>query len=573
MGFIDDLKKAFGLNKSNLNNTFDNKTITINNNVDTEGGTSKYVVSSVDELKKMQDEVKKEKKDDIDSFLSNNTESSSTPSITKEPKKKYILPTINILDKPNIREDDSEEINKKKEKLQNTLQAFNIPAEVINIIIGPNITQYEIKLQSGTKVSKLLGIKNELKLALSKNDIDFIVPLPGKGTIGLEVQNDERYFVSLREVLKEIPKNESNNKLLIPLGKNKNGYCKFYSLDKMPHLLISGVSGSGKSNFIDDIICTYLMRTKPDEVKLVLIGSDKSCLANYNGVPHLLMPVVTNPLKASIALQRIVNEMDNRYDELSRKTVRNISGYNELICKENKTRNIECKINKMPTIVLIIDDYADLIKNAPLGLEDSLIRIGQMGRITGIHIVLSLSPNATLVSNSIKANIPSRISFEMASQSDSKSIIDIPGAEKLFSMGDMFFLARAEKNVERIQSPLITDKEIQRIIDYTVKQQIAQYDDKWTNLEAAADQGNAGHHAGDSSEDDDDDDLYNDVVEFVITSGKASASLLQRRFKIKYNRAARLVDLLEERGIIGPQNGSKPREVLVRIDDVSNEEE
>jgi S-DNA-T family DNA segregation ATPase FtsK/SpoIIIE len=285
-----------------------------------------------------------------------------------------------------------------------------------------------------------------------------------------------------------------------------------------------------------------------------------------------MCPVVTDPKKASVALQKIVNEMENRYDLFSEKNVKNIGSYNEWVEKENAVRSDEDKIDKMPYIVVIIDELADLMLVASKEVEDSIMRITQMARAAGIHLIIATQrPSVDVITGVIKSNIPSRISFAVSSQIDSRTILDMSGAEKLLGKGDMLFLPMGEGTPERIQGAYVSDEEIAKLIDYSVKQQIAQYDDKWMNLEAAQEQGNAGGEVN-ISEDDGDDDLYNDVVEFVITTGKASASLLQRRFKIGYNRAARLVDLLEERGIVGPQNGSKPREVLVKLNDENNEE-
>ena len=551
----------------------DNKPVKINNNMgsDEEEEKPKLVVSSVDELKKMNDEVKERKEDDIVSLLTED------PPVQKAPDtRKYVLPTLDLLKKPAKKKNDTntEQIERNIAILEKTLRDFGIIGHVVEVNPGPAVTQYELEVQTGTRLSKLLGINKEISLALAKKDVRIEAPIPGKSTVGIEIPNDEVSPVSLREILQDIPQNKVNSKLLVALGKNIMGKSKFCEIDKTPHLLVAGATGSGKSVCINCIIASILMRTKPDEVKLVMVDPKKVELSNYNGVPHLLMPVVTDPKKASVALQKIVNEMENRYDEFSRKGVKNIAGYNEWVEKENKIRSDEDKIAKMPYYVVIVDELADLMLVASKEVEDSIMRITQMARAAGIHLIIATQrPSVDVITGVVKSNIPSRISFAVSSQIDSRTILDMTGAEKLLGKGDMLFLPMGEGAPERIQGAYVSDEEIQAIIDYTVKQQVAQYDDKWSNLEAAADQGNAGKHAGEDSEDDDDDDLYNDVVEFVITSGKASASLLQRRFKIGYNRAARLVDLLEERGIIGPQNGSKPREVLVKLDDNGSEEE
>ncbi len=550
-----------------------NKPVKINNNMnpDEDEDKPKLVVSSVDELKRMNDEVKEEnKKDDIVNLL---TEDEPAP-VIKMPERKYILPTLDLLKKPTKKkaDDNTEQIERNIDILQKTLRDFGIIGHVVEVNSGPAVTQYELEVQTGTRLSKLLGINKEISLALAKKDVRIEAPIPGKSTVGIEIPNDTVSPVSLREILQDVPQNKVGSKLLVALGKNIMGKSKFCEIDKTPHLLVAGATGSGKSVCINCIIASILMRCKPDEVKLVMVDPKKVELSNYNGVPHLLMPVVTDPKKASVALQKIVTEMENRYDEFSRKNVKNIAGYNEWVESENKIRSDDDKIMKMPYIVVIVDELADLMLVASKEVEDSIMRITQMARAAGIHLIIATQrPSVDVITGVVKSNIPSRISFAVSSQIDSRTILDMTGAEKLLGKGDMLFLPMGEGAPERIQGAFVSDEEIQAIIDYTVKQQIAQYDDKWTNLEAAKDQGNAGGHAGDDSEDDDDDDLYNDVVEFVITTGKASASLLQRRFKIGYNRAARLVDLLEERGIIGPQNGSKPREVLVKLDDTSDD--
>ena len=548
-----------------------NKPVKINNNMAPEEDEQpKLVVSSVDELKKMQDEVKKDK-EDIENLL--NETSYETP---KAPQmNRYVLPTLDLLKKPQKKktDDNTEQIEKNIEILQSTLRDFGIIGHVVEVNSGPAVTQYELEVQTGTRLSKLLGINKEISLALAKKDVRIEAPIPGKSTVGIEIPNDAVSPVSLREILQDIPQNKVGSKLLVALGKNIMGKSKFCEIDKTPHLLVAGATGSGKSVCINCIIASILMRTKPDEVKLVMVDPKKVELSNYNGVPHLLMPVVTDPKKASVALQKIVHEMENRYDEFSRKNVKNIEGYNEWVESENKVRPADDKIAKMPYIVVIVDELADLMLVASKEVEDSIMRITQMARAAGIHLIIATQrPSVDVITGVVKSNIPSRISFAVSSQIDSRTILDMTGAEKLLGKGDMLFLPMGEGAPERIQGAFVSDEEIQTIIDYTVKQQIAQFDEKWTNLDAAAEQGNAGHNAGDSSEDDEDDDLYNDVVEFVITSGKASASLLQRRFKIGYNRAARLVDLLEERGIIGPQNGSKPREVLVKLNEDGSED-
>ena len=557
-----------------INGIDEKKPVIINDNNASKEEQPKLVVSSIEELEKMNNEVKEEKSD-IEKFL---TEDYGDDDNENKPKPvinhNYKLPTLDLLNKPkkSANKTDNEQIERNINTLEVTLREFGIIGKVVEVNKGPAVTQYEMEIQKGTKLSKLLSINKEISLALAKKDVRIEAPIPGKSTVGVEIPNDSIDAVSLREILENIPENKVKSKLLVALGKNIMGKSKFCEIDKTPHLLVAGATGSGKSVCINCIICSILMRTKPDEVKIVLVDPKKVELSNYNGVPHLLMPVVNDPKKASVALQRIVNEMENRYDIFSEKNVKNIAGYNEWVEKENQVRADEDKIPKMPYIVVIVDELADLMLVASKEVEDSIMRITQMARAAGIHLIIATQrPSVDVITGVVKSNIPSRISFAVSSQIDSRTILDMSGAEKLLGKGDMLFLPMGEGTPERIQGAYVSDEEIARIIDYTVKQQVAQYDEKWTNLDAAKDQGNAGGEV-EVAPDDGDDDLYNDVVEFVITSGKASASLLQRRFKIGYNRAARLVDLLEERGIIGPQNGSKPREVLVKLDNNIGEE-
>ena len=497
------------------------------------------------------------------------------------PPSDYKLPTLDLLKKPSNKKNNLNEsaIRATGELLVDVLSEFGIEgSSIVDIHVGPSVTQYELSIKTGTKLSKILSINKEISLALAKKDVRIQAPIPGKRTVGVEVANESIQAVSFREVLEKVPQSKANSKLLVALGKNIMGETKFAEIDKTPHLLVAGATGSGKSVCINCIIASILMRTKPDEVKLVMVDPKKVELSNYNGVPHLLMPVVTDPKKASVALQKIVHEMELRYDEFEAKKVKNIATYNEWVEKENKNRVDTDRIRKMPYIVVIVDELADLMLVASKEVEDSIMRITQMARAAGIHLIVATQrPSTDVITGVVKANIPSRISFAVSSSIDSRTILDMTGAEKLLGKGDMLFLPMGENAPERIQGAYVSDEELENIINWTVEQQKAQYDEKFLNLQAAAeDQGNAGGHPKDVEEEYD-DPLYNDIVDFVIETQKASASLIQRRFKVGYNRAARIIDLLEERGIIGPQNGSKPREVLIKkegeTDDYPEEEE
>jgi len=491
-------------------------------------------------------------------------------------KSDYKLPTLDLLKKSTNKKGhlNEEAIRATGDLLVTVLSEFGIEgASIVDIHVGPSVTQYELSIKTGTKLSRILSINKEISLALAKKDVRIQAPIPGKRTVGVEVANETIQPVGFREVLEKAPLNKANAKLLVALGKNIMGETKFAEIDKTPHLLVAGATGSGKSVCINCIIASILMRTKPDEVKLVMVDPKKVELSNYNGVPHLLMPVVTDPKKASVALQKIVHEMELRYDEFEAKKVKNIATYNAWVDKENENRVDTDRIRKMPYIVVIVDELADLMLVASKEVEDSIMRITQMARAAGIHLIVATQrPSTDVITGVVKANIPSRISFAVSSSIDSRTILDMTGAEKLLGKGDMLFLPMGENAPERIQGAYVSDEELENIINWTINQQKAQYDEKFMNLQAAADeQGNAGGHPKDVEEEYD-DPLYNDIVDFVIETQKASASLLQRRFKVGYNRAARIIDLLEERGIIGPQNGSKPREVLIKQDSSSDNE-
>ena len=441
------------------------------------------------------------------------------------------------------------------------------------INVGPSITQYELELRSGTKVNKVLSIQREIALMLAAKDVRIEAPIPGKSTIGIEIPNKSSVGVSLREVMEDIPKSLDNSKLAVALGKNIMGKTMFMEINKTPHLLVAGATGSGKSVCINSIIATILLRAKPDEVKLVLVDPKKVEMSMYNGVPHLLMPVVTDPKKASVALIKMVSEMERRYNLFEETKTKNIGDYNKFVT-ERKV-NMNGTLEKLPYIVIIIDELADLMLVAAKEVEDSILRITQMARAAGIHLIVATQrPSTDVITGVVKANIPSRISFAVSSSIDSRTILDMTGAEKLLGKGDMLFLPIGVNSPTRIQGSFITDDEIKRLIDFTVEQQKAQYDESLLNLEAV-EHNNTDVGAMDEAtvDVDSDEELYQQVLEFVVRTQKASASLLQRKFKIGYNKAARMIDTLEENGVIGPATGnSKPREVLVQLDDSSRGE-
>lgn len=481
-----------------------------------------------------------------------------------ENKGTYTLPPLSILNEIKAQKKGSSDtftLNN-KDILERVLKDFQITAKVVEIHVGPAVTQYEIVVPAGTKVSRILSINKEIALALAAKDVRIQAPIPGKSTIGIEIPNESISAVAFREILEANKNVKDKYGIMITLGKNLMGKPIVADMTKMPHLLVAGSTGSGKSVCINSIICSIFMNYNPKDVKLVLVDPKKVELSNYNGTPHLLCPVVTDPKKASITLQKIVSEMEKRYDTFSEKGVKKISEYNEYIEKENR-KHPETPLNKMPFIVVIIDELADLMLVASKEVEDSIMRITQMARAAGIHLIVATQrPSTDVITGVVKANIPSRICFAVASQIDSRTALDMSGAEKLLGKGDMLYLPMGENQPERIQGCYISDEEISRLINYCAKQMTAKYDDDISLLNAQANSSSGGGDGVDGY----DDPMYNEIVEFAVMTGKISASLIQRKFRFGFNRAARMIDLLESRGIVGPQNGSKPREVLVKME-------
>lgn len=484
---------------------------------------------------------------------------------------KYDLPSIELLDKAkkvNSKENE-ESIKQNIGLLEKVLNDFDVSAKVTKVHVGPTVTQYELEIKSGTKMNHIKSLNNEIALALAAKDVRIQAPIPGKGTVGIELPNKVNSPVSFREIIASFPKDKFDSKLMVALGKDIMGTPRYCEINKTPHLLVAGATGAGKSVCINCIIGSILMRARPDEVKLILVDPKKVEFSMYNGIPHLLMPVVTNPKKASIALQKVVDEMEKRYELFSESHTKNIEGYNNYLKKKNEKLPDESKYPLLPYMVVIIDELADLMVVAKKEVEDSIMRITQMARAAGIHLIVATQrPSTNVITGVIKANIPSRISFAVSSQIDSRTILDAGGAEKLIGKGDMLFLPMGESTPMRIQGAFVTEEEILKLVNHCVKQQKANFDESFMKIDEAP----SDNSSSDKSDVDNDDPLYNEVVEFVVTTGKASASLIQRRFKVGYNRAANLVDKLEERGIIGPQNGSKPREVLVSLEKSEDDE-
>ena len=530
--------------------------VKIHDHVEETEDDGKVVISKIEDLKKAK-VIENPDEDDIEVI----------DRVEVKPNENYKLPPLSLLDPPKkVKNNNQSVIESNIKKLEEVLREFGIVGHVVEVTVGPAITQYELELKAGTKLSRLTGINKEISLALAKKDVRIQAPIPGKSTVGIEISNETPTTVYVKEIMEKLIAMKSSNKLTVALGKDILSKPMFCEINKTPHLLVAGATGSGKSVCINCMLASILMNTKPDEVKLLLVDPKKVELSIFNGVPHLLAPVVTDPKKASVALAKIVKEMEDRYDLFEENKVKNIASYNEMVEKKNKSLSSDDKLKKMPYIVVIVDELADLMLVASKEVEDSIMRITQMARAAGIHLIIATQrPSTDVITGVIKANIPSRISFAVSSGIDSRTILDMTGAEKLLGRGDMLFLPMGESTPTRIQGAWITEEEVKRIVDYTISQQKAMYDEKLLNLNAVS-ESTGKIDANSEVKEEYEDPLYDEIVEFVITSGKASASLLQRRFKLGYNRAARIVDLLEERGIIGPQNGSKPREVLVKLD-------
>ncbi len=565
--FVKEKKEKSKTEKNDDLSKENKKKVKISNGNEEADETDKHVIKNIEELKKIPvqgSETQLEKSSEV--------ESEQVKAPVNVINASYKLPPLNILDQPKKtnKSIDNSAIEANIEKLEAVLKSFNVTAKVVEVHIGPTVAQYELEIASGTRVNKITTLSREIALALSKKDVRIEAPIPGKSTVGIEFANDKPQAVSFYEIMaSKVMKQAEDKKLMVPLGKSIMGDIGVCEINKMPHMLIAGTTGSGKSVCVNGIICSILMRAKPNEVKLAMVDPKVVELSVYNGIPHLMCPVVSDPKKAAILLAKMVAEMERRYQQFSETGTKKIEGYNEYIEKWNKAHP-DAKKNKMPFIVIIIDELADLMMVAAKEVEDSILRITQKARAAGIHLIVATQrPSTEVITGLIKANIPSRIAFAVGSGIDSRTILDQTGAEKLLGKGDMFFLPIGMNSPIRVQGSFITDDEIKRIIDFTVEQQKAQYDDSFMNLEKeeVADAGDVDNIPINSES----DNLYDEIVDFVVRSQKASASLLQRKFKIGYNKAATMIDQLEENGIIGPATGnSKPREVLVQFSEDEN---
>ena len=438
----------------------------------------------------------------------------------------------------------------KAQKLEETLKNFHVDARVVQVTQGPTVTRYEIQPSVGVKVNSIVRLADDIALNLEARSIRIEAPIPGKAAVGIEVENDSVTMVHMRDIIDSQEFKNSKSKITFAVGKDIGGKAIVADLKAMPHLLIAGSTGSGKSVCINGIITSLLYKAKPDEVKLILVDPKVVELGNYNGVPHLMIPVVTDPSKAAAALNWAVAEMTDRYKKFAEEGVRDLESYNESVRANDELDKV------MPQVVIIIDELADLMMAAPSQIEESICRLAQMARAAGMHLIVATQrPSVDVITGVIKANIPSRIAFAVSSQVDSRTILDMQGAEKLVGKGDMLFNPMGMGKPIRVQGAFISDSEVNKVIDF-VKGQVKDVDynqDVLTRIE----------RTDQTAAEDDGDELLSDAIELVVRSGQASVSMLQRRFRIGYNRAARIVDMMEARGIVSPQDGSRPRQVLI----------
>ena len=467
------------------------------------------------------------------------------------PPKPYKLPSFRLLSKPNNggKGGDQKDYMQTARKLEATLESFGVRAKVLEVVRGPAVTRYEIQPDIGVKVSRIVSLTDDIALALAAKDIRMEAPIPGKSAIGIEVPNGEVSVVTMREVMETATFQDAESKVTIAFGRDISGQTIIGNLARMPHLLVAGATGSGKSVCINGIITSILYKAKPDEVKFLMVDPKMVELNVYNGIPHLMAPVVTDPKRASLALKKIVVEMEKRYELFSKSGTRNVEGYNNLM-KDNPAA-------VLPYIVVIVDELADLMMVAAGDVEDAIARLAQMARAAGIHLIIATQrPSVDVITGVIKANIPSRIAFGVSSQVDSRTILDMGGAEKLLGRGDMLFMPMGASKPVRVQGAFMSDEEVENIVNYVRGQGEAQYD------ESIVPEVDDSVQAADEVQ----DELYEQAVQIILEAKQASVSLLQRRMRVGYTRAARLIDSMEARGVIGPYEGSKPREVLISLE-------
>jgi len=472
-------------------------------------------------------------------------------------EKGFQLPAINLLEDPEIRPaSDDENLKMQSKLLEKKLEDFGVHGKVVTILPGPVITTFEYEPAPGIKINKIVGLTDDLALALRSTSIRIVAPIPGKAAIGIELPNETRETVRLKELIISTDFEKSKSKLTICLGKDIIGNPVVAELDKMPHLLIAGATGTGKSVALNAMVCSFLFKANPNEVKLIMIDPKRIELSSYDGIPHLITPVVTDVKKATNALFWAVHEMEHRYELLSEKNARNIKQYNQKIDKEKEKRKEENAPKTLPYVVIIIDELADLMVAASRNVEVALTRLAQMARAAGIHLILATQrPSVDVLTGIIKANFPTRLSFQVSSKTDSRTIIDTNGAENLLGNGDMLFLPPGTAKIQRVHGAYISEKEISGITEFLKEQGIPEYDHAViteSEKEKAL------------SEELEYDEKYDEAVALITKTVQASISMIQRHLRIGYNRAARIIEIMEKEGIVGPSDGVKPREVIVR---------
>lgn len=482
-----------------------------------------------------------------------------------EIEKKYEFPTADLLTKPkreNVGISD-EELKEKARKLQETLESFGVGAKVINVSCGPAVTRFELQPEQGVKVSKITALADDIKLNMAAEEIRIEAPIPGKAAVGIEVPNQSTAMVHLRDLVENTQFKTHKSNIAFAVGKDIGGQVVVTDIAKMPHLLIAGATGSGKSVCINTLIMSILYKAHPDDVKLIMIDPKVVELSCYNGIPHLLIPVVTEAKKASAALQWAVQEMTERYKKFAELSVRDMKGYNDKI-KTVEYANDE-RFRKMPQIVIIVDELADLMMVASKEVEDAICRLAQLARAAGIHLVIATQrPSVNVITGLIKANVPSRIAFAVSSAIDSRTILDGGGAEKLLGKGDMLFYPSGFPKPVRVQGAFVSDEEVNTVVDFIVKQNMAQYDQE---IDAKIAENKAICAEEERASNDGNDDYFFEAGKFIIEKNKASIGMLQRVYKIGFNRAARIMDQLCAAGVVGPEEGTKPRKILMTMEE------
>jgi len=491
--------------------------------------------------------------------------------VKKKFKTTYTPPPLTLLEKdkgkPNVGD-----LKGNMNIIQRTLMNFGISVEMDEVTIGPTVTRYALKPAQGVKLSRIVGLQNDLSLALAAHPIRIEAPIPGKSLVGIEIPNKVKSTVGLATLLSDDKFQNSPKPLTVALGRALSGKAVFGNLAKMPHALIAGTTGSGKSVTIHSIITSLLYRNGPDDLRMIMVDPKRVELTLYNKIPHLLTPVITDPKKTILALKWAAKEMDRRYDVLETESVRDIESYHNTVYKDGKkSTNGSGDAERMPYIVIVIDELADIMQAYPRELESAIVRLAQMSRAVGIHLILSTQrPSVNVITGLIKANVPTRVALQVSSQVDSRTILDQGGAEKLLGAGDMLYASGEMSQPERLQSAFISEDEVKKVVDYLRKAYIDELPD---NIELSGSIEKGSSMFSDSMGNDEDDDLYEDARATVMEAGKASTSYLQRKLGVGYARAARLIDMLEERGVVSPGNGAKPRDVLEKPMDHTNSSE